>query len=173
MDALFEAGRQVVTQGFVSKDIEKAIAQPLFADVRGFRQIANQFWNTWIIYEAEKKAGRDLPELEEYLADDMGMLLGGMAASYNPDRAGGLEGIFQFQVSGDRNGKYYIEIKDHQCTVKEGEAANPDSVISTPRDVWISISRGEISGQEAFMKGLFKADGDLGLMIKMNEIFSR
>jgi len=50
MDALFGAGREVVGQGYVSRATEQAISQPRFRDVRAFRQIGNQFLNTWINY---------------------------------------------------------------------------------------------------------------------------
>jgi hypothetical protein len=89
MDALYEAGRQVVNQGFVSRAVEQAISQSFYPDVRNFRQVSNQFWDTRMRYEKEKQAGRDLPDLREYLLNDMGMFFGGMAAVYNPEKAGG------------------------------------------------------------------------------------
>lgn len=172
MDAFFEAGRQVVTRGYVSSDMEQAISQPIMPTVQGFRQIGNRFWNTWIRYEEEKKAGKEVPQFEEYLQADMGMFFGGMASIYNPAKAGDFEGIFQFDITGDQTGKCYLEIKDQQCTFNEGEAEKPDIIIHTPWDVWLSISKGEISGQDALMQGKYTVDGDLGLMLKMQEIFS-
>jgi len=172
MDALFEAGRQVATRGYVSRDTEQAISQPLIPTVQGFRQVGNRFWNTWIRYEEEKKAGNELPQFEEYLKDDIGMFLGGMASVYNPARAGDFEGIFQFDITGDTAGKCFLEIKDKQCTFNEGEAGRPDITIHTPWDVWLSIGKGEVSGQDALMQGKYTVEGDLGLMLKMEEIFS-
>lgn len=172
MDALFEAGREIVAQGYVSKATERAISQPLFHDVRAFRQIGNQFWNTWIDYEEKKRKGRALPDLEEYLNRDVAMLLGGMASLYNPAKAGDFEGIYQFDITGEQNGEYYLQVKDHQCTFHEGEAESPGVVIHTPLDVWLAISNGELSGQEALMKGMYQVEGDLGLMLKIEKIFS-
>jgi len=172
MDALSEAGREVVGQGYVSRATEQAISQPIFQDVRAFRQIGNQFWNTWINYEEKKRGGQVLPDLEEYLARDVTMLLGGMASLYNPANAGDFEGVYQFDITGKENGKHYIQIKDHQCTFNEGEAESPGVVIHTPLDVWLAISNGELSGQEALMKGMYQVEGDLGLMLKIEKIFS-
>ena len=80
--------------------------------------------------------------------------------------------IFQFEITGDQAGKCYLEIKDQQCTFNEGEAEKPDIIIHTPWDVWLSIGKGEISGQDALMQGKYTVEGDLGLMLKMQEIFS-
>jgi hypothetical protein len=172
MDALFGAGREVVGQGYVSRATEQAISQPLFRDVRAFRQIGNQFWNTWINYEEKKREGRALPDLEEYLARDVAMLLGGMASLYNPAKAGDFEGVYQFDIIGKENGKYYVQIKDNQCTFHEGEAESPGVVIHTPWDVWLAISNGELSGREALMKGMYQVEGDLGLLLNIEKIFS-
>jgi len=172
MDDLFEAGKEVVDQGYVSGDTEQAISQPLFPDVPAFRKISNQFWNTWIKYEEEKREGRALPGLEEYLAKDVTMLLGGMASLYNSAKAGDFEGVYQFDITGEQTGKYFIRIKDRRCTFHEGEAESPGVVINTPWDVWLSVSNGEISGQEALMKGMYQVKGDMGLMLKIKEIFS-
>ena len=100
------------------------------------------------------------------------MLLGRMASLYNPAKAGDCEGIYQFDITGNENGKYYAQIKDHQCTFHEGEAVSPGVVIHTPLDVWLAISNGELSGQEALMKGMYQVEGDLGLMLEIKKIFS-
>jgi putative NADPH-quinone reductase len=172
MDALFEAGGQVAIQGYVSSETEQDISQPLVPTVQGFRQVGNRFWNTWIRYEKERGAGTKLPMFEEYLQDDMGMFIAGMASIYNPAKAGDFEGIYQFIITGDKAGKCYLEIKDKKCTFYEGVAGNPDIVIHTPWDVWLSIGKGEISGQDALVQGKYTVEGDLGLMLKMQEIFS-
>jgi len=36
----------------------------------------------------------------------------------------------------------------------------------------LAISNGELSGQEALMKGMYQVEGDLGLMLKIEKIFS-
>jgi len=43
----------------------------------------------------------------------------------------------------------------------------------TPADVWLSISRKEMNGAMALMKGKYKASGKMGLLMKMDTLFSR
>jgi putative sterol carrier protein len=172
MDALYRAGKEVTSQGYVSTATEDVISSPFLPDVHSFRALGNRFWNTWIEYEKQKKAGRDLPDLEAYLSSDAGMYFAGMAAMYDPAKAGDFEGTFQFNINGGRKGTYCLEIKDHQCIAREGEASRADLVIHTPLEVWTAIGQGEISGQEALMQGKYRVEGDLGLLIRMGEIFS-
>ena len=170
MDALYRAGQEVMTQGYVAKRTEEAISAPFLPDHRNLRQLGNRFWDTWIHYERKKAAGQELPDIETYLADDKGMYFEGMAAMYDPSRAGDFEGTFQFHIDGDRS--YYLEIKDRSCRAEEGEAAKAEVVVHTPLAIWQAIGNGEISGQQALMEGKYRVEGDLGLLIKMGSIFS-
>ena len=88
MDALHKAGREVMDQGYVATATEETISTPFFTNVHTFRQLGNRFWKTWISYEEQRKIRRDLPDFETDLADDMGMYFAGMAAMYDPDKAG-------------------------------------------------------------------------------------
>ena len=51
-------------------------------------------------------------------------------------------------------------------------SSKPDLLIHTPAQVWLAISRGELSGQEAFMSQAYQAKGKLGLLMHFGQIFS-
>ena len=121
----------------------------------------------------------------------------GMALSFNPEQAGdpsaalrqaqgdssgpALEAVIQFHVSpstglrtgGEGGGEWYLTIKDGQCRCERGVAAEPTLTITTPADVWLAIARKELSGASALMTGKYKAQGKMGLLLKMDKIFSR
>ncbi len=97
--------------------------------------------------------------------------LEGMPLTFNSEAATGLNAIIQFKVSGDEPGVYHLSIADGECHFHTGLAESPTLTIDTPSDVWLKISRGELSGQDALMKGLYNASGDLSLMLKMNDLF--
>ncbi|MFQ5593005.1 MAG: SCP2 sterol-binding domain-containing protein [Anaerolineae bacterium] len=95
----------------------------------------------------------------------------GMPLAFDADAADGLEATVQFDVSGPEAGIYHLRIAAGQCTFHTGPAAAPTLTITTPSDVWLQISNGEISGQEALMQGLYTANGDLSLLLKMDSLF--
>jgi len=97
--------------------------------------------------------------------------LEGMSLAFDPAAAGELVATIQFDVTGSEPGVYHLRIADGECTFHEGPAAAPTLTISTPSDVWLQISRGEISGQEAMMQGLYSAEGDFSLLLKMDTLF--
>jgi putative sterol carrier protein len=44
-------------------------------------------------------------------------------------------------------------------------------VIKSPADIWLARSSGELDGQKAFMSGRYRVDGNIGLLMRMKELF--
>jgi len=100
----------------------------------------------------------------------------GMAPRLNPDVAGDLQATIQFKVSPstslETGGDYYLSIADGKCGFSTGLASDPTLTISTPADVWLKISRKEMNGSLALLTGKYKAQGKMGLLMKMDKLFS-
>ena len=99
--------------------------------------------------------------------------LEGMTLTFNPEKARNLEAVIQFELRGEAAGKYYLNISQGECTFHKGEHEKPTLTIKTPSDVWLKIARKEMSGAIALMTGKYKTIGDVGILLKMDKIFSR
>ena len=97
----------------------------------------------------------------------------GMTLSLNPDEAKDLVAAIQFNISGDGSGDYYLSIADGKCDFSVGTVADPTLTIITPADVWLKIARKEMNGAMALITGKYKAKGKMGLLMKMDKLFSR
>jgi putative sterol carrier protein len=101
----------------------------------------------------------------------------GMALRLNPDVAGDLQATIQFNVSPstslETGGDYYLSIADGKCEFSTGTTSDPTLTISTPADVWLKIARKDLNGAFALMTGKYKARGKIGLLLKMDSLFSR
>ena len=101
----------------------------------------------------------------------------GMAPRLNPDEAKDLNATIQFKVSPstslETSGDYYLSIADGKCEFSTGTTPDPTLTISTPADVWLKIARKELNGAFALMTGKYKARGQMGLLLKMDSLFSR
>ena len=53
------------------------------------------------------------------------------------------------------------------------ETRDPKLTVKAPAEVWLQIARNELSGQAAFLKGLFRTEGDFGLLLRLDELFAR
>jgi len=53
----------------------------------------------------------------------------------------------------------------------EGSHEKPDVLIKAPAEVWLAISQGVLDGQSAFMSGKYRAEGNVGLLLKLKPCF--
>jgi multimeric flavodoxin WrbA/putative sterol carrier protein len=98
-------------------------------------------------------------------------LLEMMPMGFKKEAAGNLKAVYQFEISGDENFIGHLLISDGKCTYAEGAHGKPDVTIKAPSDVWLAVSKGELSGQAAFMSGKYKVEGDLSLLMKLGSLF--
>jgi len=117
------------------------------------------------------------PSMEEETMTDRRNLtcreiIAGMPSAFNAEAAGDMVADIQFRVSGEEPGDYYLHIEGGTCTFHEGTCETPKLTIHTPSDVWVAISNGEMDGQQAFMQGKYRVEGDFGLLMKLNDLFA-
>jgi putative sterol carrier protein/uncharacterized membrane protein len=111
--------------------------------------------------------------------DTMRGMVAGMAMIFNSEAAGAqsadseepLTAVAQFKVTGKEPGEYYLNIADRKCAAFEGVHPEPTVTINTPSEVWLAVSTGELHATEAFIKKKYTVDGDMGLMLRFNELF--
>jgi len=95
----------------------------------------------------------------------------GMPLAFDPGAAGGLTATMQRDVRGREPGVSHLWIAARQCSFHEGAAKAPKLTIDTPSEVWMAISKGELDGQQAFMRGKYRAEGDFGVLLKLDTLF--
>lgn len=98
-------------------------------------------------------------------------MLEGMTLTFDAVAAGDMDATIQFNVTGAEPGTYHLRIANGDCTFHMGVAENPTLTITTPSDVWLKISRGELNAQEALMQGLYQVQGDFSLLMQMGTLF--
>ncbi len=92
---------------------------------------------------------------------------------FNAKKAKNINIIVQYNISGDENFQAYMVIENGKCEVKEGEHASPNLIFNSPANTFLKVARGELAGQEAFLKGYYEIKGDLDLLIDFEEIFNQ
>ena len=95
----------------------------------------------------------------------------GMPTRFKADAAKGLKAVYQFDLTGDNGGKYNLAIDDGQLTVTEGTHASPSITITMAANDYLDMSNGKLNLQMAFMSGKLKIAGDMGLAMKMQQLF--
>jgi putative sterol carrier protein len=94
-----------------------------------------------------------------------------MPSRFNPDAASGVDAVFQFDVSGEEVGQYYLVVKEQQCQIGEGMHASPNVTFTMASGDFIDMMTGKISGQAAFFSGKLRVSGDLMLAQRLASLF--
>ena len=94
-----------------------------------------------------------------------------MYKSFKPEIAGNLSATYVFDISGQKGGKWTLDIKDGKCELNTGSASSPSVTISISDQDWMAIRNGKLNSQMAFMMGKLRVAGDMGLAMKLQSMF--
>jgi len=93
-----------------------------------------------------------------------------MAALYNKDRFDGRERVLEICYT-DLGKTYRIKLGKDGAEVLTDESLRATTRIDTPFSVWLSLSRGEMRGDEALAKHLYTVSGDFSLLMNWDRYF--
>ena len=77
---------------------------------------------------------------------------------------------FQFNITGDAAGAFYLEIKDGQIDVQPYEYYDRDVLITSTAENILKIMNGKLDPVLAFTLQKIKVEGDLGKALILKEI---
>ena len=74
----------------------------------------------------------------------------------------------QFNVTGEAEGAFYLEIADGKVNVEPYEYYDRDVIVTTDAETLIKMAEGKLGMEAAYLTGKIKADGNLtkGLLLK-------
>jgi putative sterol carrier protein len=100
-------------------------------------------------------------------------ILDAMPERFNPEDAAGLDAVFQFDISGDEPGQWYLAVKDQKCQIMEGSHASPNVTFSMASNDFVNMMTWKLSGQAAFFSGKLRVSGDLMMAQRLENLFTR
>ena len=96
-------------------------------------------------------------------------VISSMKQRFNPEAAAGLDKVFQLDITdGDT---YHLIVENGTCDIKEGASEDPDVTLIMDSQTMVNIMTGEQNGMMAFMSGKVRAEGNMMLAGKLNDLF--
>ncbi len=96
-----------------------------------------------------------------------------MPAAFQKDLAAKLNATYQFDLAGDGGGKWFVQIRDGALEVGQGEKEKPDVLMAAQAKDYVEIAEGRANPMLAMATGKFKISGNLGLAMKLQQLFKR
>lgn len=138
------------------RDITKAKLAELLFPKEVFEKMADASWG--VSKESGEKEAESLIFTRQ------------MAALYNPKNYDGKDRVLEMCYT-DLGETYQIFMGASESRVFTDGSLTYTTRIETPYEVWVSIARNEIRGDEALMKQMYKVTGDFSIMINWNRYF--
>ena len=89
---------------------------------------------------------------------------------FSPEKAEGVNAVYQFNVSGEGGGQYWARIESQQIEVERGEHPSPDMIMTATDEDFLALFNGELNPMMAFMQGKIKVKGEMALVLKLQTI---
>jgi putative sterol carrier protein len=79
----------------------------------------------------------------------------------------------QLHLTGPGGSDWYVISDKGKGTRHEGTAQNPNSTCTASAEDWNAIQKGELDRVQAFMSGKLKIEGDITLMMQLENMISK
>jgi putative sterol carrier protein len=169
--ATAQAGREIVESMQVQPETMKRINQVIVEDKAMFHQIGNLFWKTCIAEGVTPKEFGEKGLIPRPDTIESFMVI--LPMGFNAEAAGDTRATIQFNFDGEVQGSCHFDILNGKLEAKTGAAENANMTISSPFELWMDIMAGKANGQQMFMDQKYSVDGDLNLLLRMNEFFGK
>ena len=81
--------------------------------------------------------------------------------AFVPEKASGVDVVFQFTLSGEGGGQWNAVVKDGGCEVKQGEHSDATTTITMAADDFVDMIGGKKNAMQLYTGGAMKIGGDL------------
>lgn len=103
---------------------------------------------------------------------EMAQIFNEMAERFDPSKAEGVNATFQFDLSGDNGGQYWVKLSNGSAKSGEGRVENANTTVKAAADDFAAVVNGDINPMQAFMSGKIKIQGDMALAMKLQSLIS-
>ena len=104
---------------------------------------------------------------------DLRALLARLPAALDPGAAAGVEGVVQFDLTGEGGGAFFLALRAGTCTVGEGRHPAPSVVLTLSAADCVAVITGAAKARALFDAGRLQVAGNLFLALMLQDLFPR
>lgn len=104
---------------------------------------------------------------------EVAKLFKAIEANLSPETVAKTQAIFQFVVTGDEAGKWYIDLKSGNGVCARGESpSTPDATLTMDGGNFFKMFNGKLKPATAYMTGKLKIKGNIQTALKLEKLMS-
>ena len=96
-----------------------------------------------------------------------------MSIVFNPEAAADEDAVLQFDFTGQLEGSCQMKVSRGKLETFTGTPEEASVVITSPFDLWMDIMADKVDPQQMFMEQKCRAEGEIGLLLKLEDWFAR
>lgn len=100
--------------------------------------------------------------------DELNMRL----SAKSPQQLSNSQGVYQFVLTGEDGGHWYVGVQESGLKVAAGDAENPGVTITMQAEDFKALSAGTLNPMSAFMGGKLQVAGDMSLALKLQTLIA-
>ena len=104
---------------------------------------------------------------------DPAAVFAAMPDRFLPEKAVGLDLVFQYKITGDKGGEWTCVIKDQACEIREGTADAPNCTLEIIAQDFLDMTNGVLPAMKAYTTGKLKITGDVMKSQLLEKIFKQ
>ena len=98
-------------------------------------------------------------------------LMNRMPKAFLPDKAGDVEAVIQYHLTGEEAGDWVVKIGDGKCEVEKGTTDNATMTLKADSQDYKNIILGKLDPMTAFMQQKVKLTGNLNMALGLTKYF--
>jgi putative sterol carrier protein len=124
-----------------------------------------------LIYINTKKRSFGALKNKETTMATVAELFEKMPGQFQADKAGDMNAVILFDLSGEGGGQWSVKIADGACDITQGAADSPKATVRMDAGDYHDMITGKLNPMMAFMSGKVKVEGDLNSVMKFQQLF--
>ena len=87
----------------------------------------------------------------------------------NADKAKEIDAVYQFKLTGDETANWILDMTKPE--VREGLDEGAQCTVTMESTDFVDMVTGKVQGQQLFMMGKLMIEGDMGLAMRLQQVF--
>ena len=97
-------------------------------------------------------------------------VMGSLPERFRPKMAGNMVAAIQFDFTSRDGGRWWLLIDEGECSVGQGDVANPDATVTMNAADFVGINDGSINAPDVFWSGRIDIDGSVDAVLALPPI---